>query len=79
MKTGKYPKATKDSPGPCITSVIDLRGIPNQKLGDGMVLEDGTPPGAAYWAMLAASMVLVGNPVNSVLDPVSEWHKLAQV
>ncbi|XP_072036834.1 cholesterol oxidase-like [Amphiura filiformis] len=31
-------------PGPCITSVIDLRGLPGKELHESYVIQDGTPP-----------------------------------
>ena len=45
LDTGKYDKIKEESPGPCITSIIDLRSLPNMPYKDGMVVEDGSPPG----------------------------------
>ena len=45
METGMFEGVTEDSPGPTITSVIDLRSLPGLPLDKGMVIEDGTPPG----------------------------------
>ena len=44
--TGKYDKIKPTSPGPCITAVIDLRSLPGMPYKDGMVIEDGSLPGA---------------------------------
>ena len=41
-----YDKVKSNSPGPTITSVIDLRSLPGMPYRDGMVIEDGSPPGA---------------------------------
>ena len=45
LDTGMFEKVKENSPGPTITSVIDLRSLPGAPLSDGMVIEDGTPPG----------------------------------
>ena len=38
-------KKPRKGPGPSITSFLDMRGhLPDMPLGDGFVLEDGTPP-----------------------------------
>ena len=46
LDTGKYDVMKSNSPGPTITSVIDLRSLPGMPYQDGMVIEDGSPPGA---------------------------------
>lgn len=37
-------KSPNQGPGPCITSILDVRRKPNASLDDGYLLEDGTPP-----------------------------------
>ncbi|XP_071495555.1 uncharacterized protein [Diadema antillarum] len=39
-------KSTDQGPGPCITSILDVRRRPGAPLDDGYLLEDGTPPSA---------------------------------
>ena len=46
-KTGIYDEVKDDSSGPCIASVIDLRSLPGTPVGEDMVIENGTAPGAA--------------------------------
>ena len=62
LHTGLYEKVRTSDPGPAITSVIDLRTLPEQSVSEGFIVEDGTPPGSIkvpYSVMLAiASKVL---------------------
>lgn len=37
-------RSSGKGPGPCITSVIDMRDIPGKELHESYVIEDGTPP-----------------------------------
>ena len=46
MDTGKYDKIKSNSPGPCITCVIDLGSLPGMPYKDAMIIEDANPPGA---------------------------------
>ncbi|XP_054752962.2 uncharacterized protein LOC129258758 [Lytechinus pictus] len=39
-------KSPSQGPGPCITSILDVRRRPEASLDDGYLLEDGTPPSA---------------------------------
>lgn len=55
----------RTGPGPCITSVIDLRGTEN--LDDGMVLEEGVIP-STLSPILAASLLLASRTVGKDTD-----------
>ena len=54
METGMFDGVKEDSPGPTITSVIDLRSLPGVPLKQGMVIEDGTPPSSSELVMKLA-------------------------
>ena len=45
MDTGMFDRVKEESPGPTITSAIDLRSLPGMPLNEGVVIEEGTPPG----------------------------------
>ena len=51
LETGNYEDIPENAPGPCITSVIDLRALPGKHYKEGMVIEDGTPPGSGDFAL----------------------------
>ena len=46
LDTGIYDKVHPSAPGPAITSAIDLRSLPDKGVTEGIVIEDGTPPGS---------------------------------
>lgn len=65
--------------GPCITSFIDIRGVP--KLKDGMVIEEGSVPGAI--GPLASKLLNIGSTLigkdtdPGLLDKLAElWRRL---
>ena len=64
LETGKYEKIKSKSPGPCITSVIDLRDLPGMPYRKGMVIEDGSPPGVVE--KLVENMLLVASQTIGV-------------
>ena len=83
LESGKYEDIKEKSPGPCITSVIDLRSLPNMQYKKGMVIEDGSPPGVFanshfHWLYMAASQIL-GIRMFSCLNPCSLYRKLKDV
>ena len=79
LKTGKYENIKDESPGPCITSVIDLRSLPDMPYKKGMVIEDGSPPGAS--AQLVEQLLLIASQTMGVRTfPLSEtFDKLKDV
>ena len=67
---------TLDPVGPCITSVIDLRGSNN--LNDGMIIEEGVIPGTLSSKMLSAAFAAQAgreseNTANSCVDKVQQF------
>eukprot|EP00794_Sanderia_malayensis_P000596 gene596-1257_t len=47
LSTGKYEgEIPQNAPGPTITNIIDLRALKGMGVKEGMVIEDGSPPGA---------------------------------
>ena len=83
LESGKYEDIKEKSPGPCITSVIDLRSLPNMPYNKGMVIEDGSPPGVLansnfQWLYMAASQIM-GIRMFSCLNPCSLYRKLKDV
>ena len=64
LESGKYDDIKENSPGPCITSVIDLRSLPNMPYKNGMVIEDGSPPGAL--AKIVENFLLVASQAMGV-------------
>jgi len=52
-------------PGPCITSLIDLRGTPN--VDDGMIIEEGVIP-STLAPMLASSLFMAARMVGEAHD-----------
>ena len=63
LRTGKYEEVHTSAPGPAITSVIDLRMLPEQSVNDGFVVEDGTPPGSTkipYSVTMAIASKVLG-------------------
>ena len=79
LETGKYDNFKSNSPGPCITSVIDLRKIPGMPYKRGMVIEDGSPPGAT--AKLVENLLLVASKALGVRTyPLSDtFDKFVEV
>jgi cholesterol oxidase len=78
----KARKQKLDKPGPCITSVIDIRGQEN--LHDGIVIEEGVVPGAISATMgtgLAAMAQLGGQDTDEGLaDFLSEkWREIKSI
>ena len=62
-------------PGPCIVSSIDLRNLVDTPYQDGIIVEDGTPPGATVGALKTALSVaskLIGLKVDKERK-ISEW------
>ena len=47
LESGDFDDFTEECPGPAITSVIDFRSLPGVSCKDGIIIEDGTPPGAS--------------------------------
>ena len=45
LDSGIYNKVHPSAPGPAITSVVDLRSLLGKTIHEGIVIEDGTPPG----------------------------------
>ena len=77
--TGKYDKIKSDSPGPCITSVIDLRSLPGIPYKDGMVIQDGSPPGATV-ELLEQFLLIAGKTYGiSSFSMCETFEKFAEV
>ncbi|HYW45939.1 MAG TPA: alpha/beta fold hydrolase [Bryobacteraceae bacterium] len=70
---GDHAPQNRDKVGPCITSVIDLRGQPD--LNQGMVIEDGSVPGAVGTLLpagLEAAATLGGNLPRGLHEVIQE-------
>ena len=70
---GNHPPDKREKVGPCITSVIDLREQP--ELDQGMVIEEGSIPGALATLLpagLAAASVLGGNKPHGLSEIIAE-------
>jgi cholesterol oxidase len=67
--------------GPCITGIIDMRKRAGDPLDDGMVIEEGSIPGAigsimpAAFAAVADSEKLLGKAVPPTKDPIAKKIK----
>ena len=51
LSTGMYKKIKEDSPGPTITSYLDFRFLPGMPVNEGIVIEEGTPPGSTEFVL----------------------------
>ncbi len=70
---------TESSPGPCITSVIDLRHLPGLDLKDGIIIEDGTPPGASK-TLLKIVMAFANRTLGvKTFPPTIKMSRIAEV
>ena len=80
LDTGKYEFIIPNySPGPTITSVIDLRSLPDMPYKDGMVVEDGSPPGASV--KLVETMMLFASKTIGVrtFPLINKFEKFVEV
>ena len=78
-KTGMYDKVTDNSPGPCIASVIDLRSLPGKPVEEGMVIEDGTVPGATKSILRLVLGIASGVLGEDTFPPFEELEKFLEV
>jgi cholesterol oxidase len=70
---GSHDPKNREAVGPCITSVIDLRNQP--ELDEGMVIEEGSVPGAIAALLptaLDAACVLGGNKPRGLHEAIEE-------
>ena len=78
-KTGIYDKVKEDSPGPCIASVIDLRSLPGKPVGEGMVIEDGTVPGATKSILRLVLGIASDTLGEDTFPPLEKLEKFLEV
>ncbi len=77
---GKKSPEGREPVGPCITGIMDMRG--SEKLDEGLIIEDGTTPGAYANRLLPLSFALASIPLGKdtdrgILDFLKEqWRQL---
>ena len=78
LESGKYDHIKPTSPGPSITSVIDLRTLPRMPYQKGLVIQDLSPPGVT--SKLVENLLLVTSKMMGERTTLlRRWDKFVEV